>query len=275
MADFPLFGGVKTIASGLNLLDTTGTDLTASATPHTKGVYVELLSAANNTEESTTIEVVQLTRLQVYTLFLVDVAIGDVGSEQVIIPNLAMYTNAQTAVWASSTSIKLPINIPSGVRISARCQSLTASAVVSVFIRRYISDFKQRASLSKVTDYGTNLTTSRGVEVTAGGDAYGSWAEIVASTTEEIQTLGVSATRDPVSLRTGNIVYQIGVGSAGNEEVLVDGLAFSTNTSEIIMGYLTGCHDVSVPAGSRLSIRSASLLTNIDFDFSYIIYGVS
>lgn len=272
MADFPLFGGTKNIVSGSTTVNATGTKITSSVTTHTKGAYVELLSAANNTEGSGIIELMQMGDLQSFAVLLLDIAIGGAGSETVIIPNISLVTNnSYTGVGV----LKFPINIPSGVRISARCQSNISAAAVTVSVRRGISSFKQGSSLSKVTTYGANETTSIGVLVAPLDDAYGSWVEITSSTTNESKALAVSAVRNPVSLANGTIIFQIGVGSAGNEEVIVDDMQVATNVAEVITGNMHGAFLVDVKEGERLSIRAAALDTNADFFFSYVIYGVS
>ena len=52
MADFPLFGGIRTESAGFDLANTTGTTVTAAGSANTKGAYVELLAAASNEFDS-------------------------------------------------------------------------------------------------------------------------------------------------------------------------------------------------------------------------------
>lgn len=276
MADSTILGGVRTVNAGLDLATVNGTSIVSSATSNTKGAYVELISAANNTEESSFIELVIATNAQTNNLYLIDIAIGEAGSEIDILENVAAMTHLATSGSANVTSFRLPKYIPAGVRISARCQANGISLTVKLMVNLGLFNSERTSPPHKITSYGVNLGTSRGVEVaTTTAGTFGSWVEISASTTEMIKALAISASRNPSNWSTGRIAFQVGVGSAGNEVVVIDGAMLATSSTEKAFHYLNGAYDVTIPEGSRLAIRAASSGTNTDFNFSYIIHGVS
>lgn len=272
MADFPSFGGVEVTALGANPVTARGAALTASGTINTKGAYVELLSAANNTKGAAgvaiTIEKVEGNLCQTYT----DIAIGGAGSEEVIIPDLFYFGDVGFNTICDTFS--LPVTIPSGVRISARVQSDVAAVTQNVIVCLGSANFKQSTGLQKPVTYGL-VSNTRGTLVAQGSGAYGSWIEIEAATSDEIKGFVVSCHRAASSWSNGGLLYQVAVGSAGNEEIITDGQFAITNGSETGGGLVSAFISAGIPEGSRIAIRSSATSLNSDFTFDFTIHGVA
>lgn len=270
MADFPLFGGIKTEEVGFDFTAMTGTEIDTGVTINTKGAYVELLSAANNTKDSfgVTVLIDKFTAITGNTY--IDIAIGEAGSEQVIIENLFYFLFSVQTIQLYPFSIK----IPKGVRISARSQGDVASMLPKVAVVLKKGNFKQGSALSGVKTLGAVTATTSGTLVTAGALGFGAWAEIEAVTDREFSGFTVANHRTVInSWSNGNTIYQVGVGAAGFEEVVSDGNTTSTTGAENGGNFASEFNNVAIPKGSRVAIRVAAPIVNADFDNDFIFYG--
>ena len=273
MADFPLLGGMQALSAGFVLATTTGTSITASASANTKGAYVELVSAANNDLDSNSIELVFDGLNSALGDFLVDISVGDAGFEEVVIHNV--YVKTTSTPGALVSRVTLPISFQSGVRISARCQANNSSLAINMFIILSSGNFKQPTGFSEAVAYGDDEATSTGTLVARSSvGVFGSWVEITASTTDEIHAIAIASHRQGGSWQNGKYNYQVAVGSAGNEEVIISDILSATTASESGSGLLAGAYMVEVAIGQRLSIRAAASVADADFDNDYVIYGI-
>jgi hypothetical protein len=256
----PTFTGPQlqeTIAVGSEDVPVT---LTSAATAHNKGAYTELIAS---------------TAADTYCLWLwargvavsagdgrclIDVAVGPAGSERIILPNL----NFGAAPSPPLRRMGIPIYIPKGSRIAARCQRETASGTVTI---GWMLDEQPMwpGTVGQVgTSYGVDLTNTRGVVITTGTAAFGSWQQIVASTTSPHRwwwpgiDVGGDTTQSNVSC-----VVQLGVGASGSEQVLGTWHFRATASEE-----LTGPHRPlpvynPLPAGVRLAVRASNGANNL------------
>lgn len=272
MPDFPLSGNfAKVIQLGLDETAVSGTTITANASANTVGSFVEFISDAANAETSSYLIVALSPGSE--NSYLVNVAIGGAGSEQVIVPNL-MGHPAGNAMGIFIYTI--PISIPSGERISVQCQCDSGGATIDVHLARGLGSFKSGSACSKITTYGANTVDSGGVTVVRGTNTFGSWTEIDASIANKIAGFVIVGVRKPTSWTNASfVVYEVAVGSAGNEEVIYSGSLALATSAEIISGPVSQFIPVSVAAGERLSVRASGNINNADLDFDYIIYGVS
>lgn len=270
MADFALGGVTKITQHGIIEADIKGTAITASATINTKGSYVELVSAVNNLTDSVAIDIGFDGESEVtMRSMLFDIAIGEAGSEVVVINN--MYLSAQSVVNYSTISI--PLSIRSGVRISARMQSTVASSVGLIYIRLSAGDFKSNVGNGLVKSYGVTEATSRGTMV-VGETTYGAWTELTASTTKDIKGFFVCVSNVGGAWSGSSAFYDVGIGGAGGEIVVIDKVMTSQNSNECGTGLFSPYMGISIPAGTRIAIRALTN-SNIDFDMDYVFYGVS
>lgn len=118
---FSMYEGYAGIDSiGFNTATTTGTVLTASNTPYTKGSYVQLTASTSRDYAGLIVGYDSGTTVTDFNYFLIDIAIGASGSEIVILPNLIWNYNASTITGDPPNSPFIPISVPSGTRLSAR-----------------------------------------------------------------------------------------------------------------------------------------------------------
>lgn len=106
-----------------------GTAVTASGSTNTKGSYAEIVSS---TAADFRYFVVSIERgsLSSVASFLVDIATGAGGSETVLIPN--MHYVADGSSNNMTMPVPMPLFLPAGTRIAARCQCSVASKDVRV-----------------------------------------------------------------------------------------------------------------------------------------------
>lgn len=104
----------------------TGTVVDPGGTANTKGAWVELAGASEFDAvwlmlAATAAGTASTTGVN----FLVDVAIGPAGAEQVVVPDLPVYI--ATVVESSAFRVLLPVSIPAGSRVSVRMQAPTTT----------------------------------------------------------------------------------------------------------------------------------------------------
>ena len=276
MGDFSLVGGAaQSIEEGFDYSNTRGTAVT-SGVANTVGSYVELLSAVNNTVKAESYIVTIFTAASADASILVNIAIGGAGSEQDVAPNLL--------VWQSLQSNKdhpfyfsFPVTIPSGQRISANCQSSSATQTCYVNLSRAPGSFRSGSGLSVITDIGTTLASSRGTTVARStANTFGAWVEMTASLADSIKGFVISSIRAATigSWSNAQLTYDVGVGGAGNEEIIYSGPLIAQFSTEVAVNAISPFIGVGVASGQRIAIRAQSDVANADLDFDYIIYGV-
>lgn len=109
-------------------------------------------------------------------------------------------------------------------------------------------------------------TSSRGIVAGLGSAAKGSWAELIASTSQPTSALLVTASR--ASQSTERLLLDIGVGAAGSEIVVAGNLL--AMSSVVIPGCAAWRFPVSIPAGSRISARGLIAISGSDWYVSAI-----
>jgi hypothetical protein len=124
---WPSIGPTIGESAGYLTASSVGTTLTASASANVKGAYTELIAATAKRSVCMIVHLGIVPTVAIY--YLVDIAIGAAASEVVIVPDLHVWhSNSQT------TPITIPIMIPPGTRISARCQASTGSKTIQIAI---------------------------------------------------------------------------------------------------------------------------------------------
>ena len=268
-------GAAFALESGFDLSTTNFTLITNGAS-NTKGAYVELLSAANNVISSNRVIVCvgDKGNAQLNT-FLIDLAIGSAGNEVNLIENMMCRTSStSTAHWF--LQFDFPISIPKNVRISARCQAPGSSRVIGAYIIRLSDYINQDIGLSLSDTYGavtSSATAGTTVAANTTINTFGSWVEMTASTVNDLSGFLVSAMRIAATYMNQVITYEVGVGSAGNEETIFSGQSVFQNTNETGKGFVSPFVGVEIPAGSRIAIRAQTDLSNTAGDLDYIIIG--
>jgi hypothetical protein len=255
-------GAGRVYAVGFVSSATSGTDLVANASPGGDGAWTELTSATP--DEFHAIHLLSHYGGSTTGRGIIDVAIGQSGSERTIIEGLPfahMNSNIRSSAWR----ISMPLYIPSGSRIAARVRrSDTASLRNRLMMLGETLPIRGIPPFRRCTTYGLDVTNARGTQVSPGGTAntQGSITEIVASTTNPIRALHVIAMkRDGVATAGNNsTALQILIGAAGSEvELIPEHMAWEIHSScdvSSCFGLGIGPFPVNVPAGSRLSARA-------------------
>lgn len=270
MPDFSLCGGRNRYENaGSNAADSAAVTITSNAAANTKGPYGQLIaSTAFNTTR------IFLSYKTSFTdPFLFDVAVGAAASEQVVIANIQGVARDQ-GVYAS-----LPLYVPAGSRISARCQD--AGGIRAMEIGAVLSGegFEMQAPLSRVTTYGANTADSGGTSIDPGGVAHtkGAYSQLSASITSRIRQLYLAfGEQDDLARATSDWLLDIAVGAAASEEIFVPDIYLHLASQLDTFGYgMMGPFPVNIPKGSRLAARSqCSGIDASDRLFDLIAYGV-
>lgn len=216
------------------------------------------------------------------TNYLIDVAVGAAGSEIIILSNLAVALNNGMGV-----SIPIPINIPAGSRIAARCQDNFGGSIAYMSGRVISGSFLGTPPCHTLTTYGAVTTTSSGTIANAGGTANtkGAWTQLVSATTQEHSGLIIAAVRPVLSTvitADWGQVADIGVGAAAAEQVLVPDLrstcskASQSAFKSAVQPGIFMFPQCDIPAGVRLAVRQQATTINAsDRQGAYIVYGLN
>lgn len=204
---------------------------------------------------------------------LADIAIGSPGSEGIFLNNL----HIDARIGNTVALFHFPVAIPAQSRIAARVQSSEGAQLVRIMGHLYGNGFASMSSFGKITTYGANTSDSGGVAVDPGATAgiKGSWAQITSNATSDISRLLIAVGADAnISNFSASWLFDLGIGSAGNEIALLkdQALVHTYHMSPRVIGPLS----VSIPAGSRISIRASCTTTNATNRlFDVVLYGVS
>jgi len=272
----PDVGDAKVITnSGLVGVSTPGTSVPDSATPNSYGTITELISAANNVQDSWGISVVVYASDSPSTIAgesSIDILIGG-ATDDVLISSLL----TGGAYYGGGRAFFFPVHVPAGVRIAARLSTGTAQAGnygVAVFLHGGQAPAGMRSG-RKVTTYGTKINNSRGVAVTpaaSGGAATAT--EMTASTSEDhFYFLPGFQVAVDASIAAGAVNVGIGVGAATEERIGT--WWFTKSAAEVQSGPLPMIGAFRhVPAGSRLTLLASNETAN-DSNYDGHIYAVA
>ncbi len=233
------------------------TAITAAGSTHTKGAYTALVSslAADVNGFFLTINVVNSTS----RAFLLDIATGGAGSETDIIANLPFQVGGD--VTGANCQIYVPYPLPSGTRVSARVQSTTASATISIALLTVSGGVSGLLTSVAAATYGANTGTTRGTQVDPGASANtkGSYVELTSatSTVNNIRWLLVMlGAQMNTAQSAANWALDIATGAAAAEVVAVPDLVFSSGTVFDALLPTCYCVPVDIPTGTRISARA-------------------
>lgn len=270
MAEWPLVGGQRESTEGEVTASTSAVQGTTSATANTKGNWTQLV-ASTPFEANAVMLFIRVTASS--RRFLIDLGIGASGSEQVIVPNLHV-SGASNLVAV----VLVPIRIAAGARLAIRGQSPTGSSTFQVEAMLIGESFLTAEGLARVTDYGTDTSTSGGVSVDPGGTAHtkGAWSQIVASTANPIRGLIVAqGSQANAAMTACNWLVDVGIGGAGSEQVILDNLLFRSSVLNAATPSFVGAIPITIPAGTRLAVRAqCDIIDATDRLLDFALYGV-
>lgn len=120
----------KIATYGVTPASSSGVSITPNVTANVKGSYTELAAATTAPIHSVMV-MAQGTSgtLTSFPVYNIDIAVGSAGSETPVIHDYPVETNpSEEVVPYGPAFLPLSLNIPAGVRLSARCSSTAASA---------------------------------------------------------------------------------------------------------------------------------------------------
>lgn len=271
MPDFPLHSGGITVAVSTAF----SVAAVASATPNVKGAYTEIVASTAHDADAVLLVISQSNTAAIS--HLIDFAVGAAGSEVVVWPNWLLAGGVRMTTYAV-----LPCSIPAGSRISARCQATTASAQVQVRALTLRGGLWAPASGGTVVALGADTSDSGGQVIDPGAtlNTYGAWSQLSASTAADIVavrlSLGMRTNAAPAQTAL-NYYVDLGVGGAGAEVAIVDGLPFTSSTDGSFGA--GGPHiwlPCSIPAGSRIAARAKANTTDAtDRLFDVVVHALT
>jgi hypothetical protein len=254
-----------------------GTVVTCGGSAHTKNTtYTQLIASTSFDAYAVMILFANVFSAAAATSMLVDIAIGAAASETVLIPNLnAGGATDITVVNVGGQRYWFPIYVPAGSRLSATAQGTIASDTVSVSVWLYGRPLRPVWAGQIVDDYGTNLATSRGVDVASGvSSAEGAFTQIVASTSQahSYVAAGMGLAAD-TTISAGTGFLDLGVGAA-TETVVAENMPFGVSTSEALTQFVPFCCCQQVASGERLAARCSYTGSSAQ-SYDVSLYGVS
>lgn len=232
---------------------------TGSATPHTAGSWVEVVSALTEAVCAVRVTVPSTTATSgTNSSTFLSLGVGGAGSETEVVPYLPVgYRNGNQLRLTPDCTI--PLYIPKGSRVAARVQSAQASKAVQFRVEFFALDGGPVPS-SSVVAINADTANSRGTVITVPGstNTKGAWTELASATTEPFAALAIGIqAAGSTSLGGTSGLLDIGGGAAGSEQVLIPDLEFYVDSTEWITLGAEGFYGVSLPKGSRLVARYA------------------
>lgn len=226
----------------------TPADFIASATPHTKGAWVQIdASLARDICGLSIVSDGTIGTGTSDTSMLLDVGIGAAASETVIVSNVPV------GYLGSGVQTFLPIHIPAGTRIAARIQAAIASDTFAPIVVLYFADRPGMwAGYALAETIGVNTATSA---PTTGDLTDNAWDEAVASTANPYRAVTCHITGFGTVMTNGVQTVDVGVGGAASEQILGTYITRSTNAETLTHIIGPPFIEVAIPAGSRLAIR--------------------
>lgn len=222
--------------------------VTASATPHTLGSWVELEPSASaatelflSTDTSTSVN-------NADSSTLLQIGLGASGSE---------------VVWASllvgfrfgPSYYRIPGTIPSGSRIAARIQSAVISKTIN--IGPTLCPVKSPQFASPVS-LGANTATSSGLVITDPGasNTKGAWTDFTTSLTSRLNAVLFTLQGD-AGMSAQTFLIDVGFDPTGGTtyQTALSNLCYESTTSELIIPRGPQVLSCDIPAGSRVAAR--------------------
>ena len=269
-------GGTITIITNGGIVGTAtpGTGVPSNATTLLDGTVTELISAANNVQDSwgIWIRISDTGASATAGEAKLSILIGG-ATDAVLIPDLIAGYAGQ---GSGGHEYFFPLHVPGGVRIAAMLCSVRTSITSQVVVNLYGGGVPPFRTGSRVTVYGTEINGARGLAVvpTASGGA-ASVTQMTASTTEDHFAVipGFQPATDTTIAALGNVNIGIGVGAATEDRIGT--WWFCKEVNESCGGpspSLPAFYDI--PSASRLTMLASNSTTN-DAAYDGHIYAVS
>lgn len=254
------------------LASSSDTLLTSNASANTKGAYAEI-TASSPIAAHAIVVIIRAGVLSSGEDYLIDLATGAAAAEVVLVNNLLITSATAAMVF----SVLLPVSIPSGTRISARCQANVGSETCSISIVLIAST---GTNITAVETAGANTADSGGTTVDPGTtiNTKGSYAELIASTAVAYEWLAISVGNITNVIRGAmDTLLDIATGAAASETVIIDNLYMrvpAVGARQPLPHWFV--IPVNIPAGSRIAARSqCSINTATTRLVDVVVYGIA
>jgi len=248
--------------------------LPSNATTLLDGAVTEVISAANNTQDSWGIMInISATGASATAAeACADILIGG-ATDDVLIPALIC---GYAGTNGGGYSYFFPLAIPQGLRIAATLASVRTSITARIIVNLYGGSPAPWRTGNKVTTYGTQINGARGqavVPTASGGTA--SVTQMTASSTYDHFAFlpGFQPATDTTITPAGAVNIGIGTGAATEERIGT--WWFTKTTAEDCTGPLFSLPVFQeVTAGTRLTMLASNSGAN-DAAYDGLIYAVS
>jgi hypothetical protein len=262
---------------GANLAASLGTAVAGNASANVVGAYAQLIASAAS---DATWAVVCLTGFNVNgDAALVDIAIGAGGSEKIILQQLSCGGGASLSS-SGRAQYAFPVQIPSGSRVSARCQIDTAGDTLWANCQLFDGDFTQIEGCAGVDSIGVDTTSSKGTAIDPGAVANtkGSYVQLVASTARDYMGLTIVTDRGAGGNLGGNSIFDwlidVAVGAAGAEKIIIPDYHAGTYANTALAANPTFV-PINIPSGTRIAARSQTTgITSPNRLIGVMLYGL-
>jgi hypothetical protein len=246
-----------------------GETISANASANTKGVYNEIIASL----AADSYPILNIRSAGSLADYLFDIAIGANGAEVNIVENLLLSNTG--ANMSTVKSIMLPILIPAGSRVTMRCQSSVGGEAADVMV--YFVG-AHPGTHTRCTSYGVVTADSGGTSIDPGAtiNTKPGWTEIVASTTNVIDSLLVVIGNDKNSVRTVTTwLLDIGTGAAGLEVTKIANIFLSAHsTDDWVSPHCILFTNLNIPAGTRIAAQAQCAIADAtDRLFDLALYG--
>jgi hypothetical protein len=199
--------------------------------------------------------------------YMFDIAIGDSGSEVILIDNFVMPMNPTTNQYRIGPTIYFPFFIPAGSDMHVRGRSSYTAAENGIHsgLRWNIDNLFSGLHVSQSQSMHINTSISNSRSIDPGGivDTWGSWADVqdgplaIDAKWVIICTNGIAN----VSRTSCNWNIQLGVGASGSEQPIQTFVA-TCNVSSDMPAPWVRYFPVSIPAGTTLRHRAMCDITD-------------
>jgi len=210
------------------------------------------------------------------TRYAVHIGIGASGSEKVLVEKLMFQ---QPRASQGSDCYFIPIMVPTGKRLAARCSANAGGSNLDVYVVLIPLSVSPLARFGRTAAYGYGSgESSLGTSIDPGTtvNTKGAYAELVASTTNPIKfillMLGLQANAIASDAKWR---LDLAVGASGLEQIILPDVVFESATANDDMLTKVLALPCCIKAGSRLAAR-AQCTVNDSFDrfFDVAILGV-
>jgi hypothetical protein len=183
--------------------------------------------------------------------YAVTLGVGGAGSEVGLLTDLP-------AGYSNGSIISVPLCIPAGSRLAVKAYGDSGNSdTLRVSVILFDSSMVAEESFAGVESVITSTPYFSGNITTGTSGAYGSWVQLSSSTSKDyVGVLPVMAGSLGSTLDAGGVQFQLGIGAAGSEVILIPELFWPGGVWGSATSTLTSLMPVNIPAGTRVASRA-------------------